>query len=358
MSDKKYDKLYKLGHRYRFFLAVAGLVILASIIGSLRIYYVIGDLHPHKEYWHQFAALLMGLGQTILGTVVIGGGLGGIFNFMLEEMKKEEEDSKNKIKEWQEQRQKNKAFRLEMLHKLQAVHDSVELARILIKSHRSGKTYGDQIRNHIMPSLISLQDFKRRLSNNKEDRSLVKNLPYLQVSLTYMAAYLSALIEEFAFNYLEIANLQGYQDAMASQLRTAFSVQSIDEKEISEQSTQMLNHDDIPDRIDAVWSAMEKLDYIWDFIDEIRDDKGKESRYHRVFLLHYFHCLRLLKRSDSTVNENLTKGKKHEAYLKELERIETKQSSDDPLTKRDSLTRKIMETELEFDFELRRKKEG
>jgi hypothetical protein len=334
---------------------------MACIVGSLYISYHI-DTFPinRKVFWEKMAEFLMNIGQTLLGTIVIGGGLGGVFNFIFEEMKEDEEKIKEKLKERQDKREKNKLFRWEMQSKLQEVHDHVELARILIKSHKSGKTYGEQIRNRIMPSLISLQDFKRRLSH-AEDRALVKNMDYLQVSLTYMIAYLSVLIEEFETSYLEISNLQNYQDALADRMRTLFTevtegkkedVASLEKKKkYLESAEKIFGNLNVPSKIEVVWQAMEELNYVWDFIDELRNEKGERSLYHQYFLLHYFHCIKILKTQNSLFNQRLVDRKSFQDNLAELQRIEAKKNSDLPLTRQDSLTRKIMVEELFFDFE-------
>lgn len=359
MPAKKFSKLFKLLKSYKYLLIIGALLFVVFITASLIIYHEVGKNHPQKEFWYSLAEFLMNIGETMLGTIVIGGGLGGVFNFIFEEMKKEEEDTKERVKEWQEKREKNKLFRWEMQSKLQEAHDNVELARILIKSHRSGKTYGEQIRNRIMPSLISLQDFKRRLAH-AEDRQLVKNLEYLQVSLTYMIAYLSVLIEEFETSYLKISNLQNYQDALATRMRTLFTEVTEGKKEEAislekkraflEEAEQLFGNIDIPSNIEVVWQAMEELDYIWDFIDELRNAEGAKSLYHQHFLLHYFHCLKILKAKNSSINQKLANRKYFIENIEELKRIDEKKNSDQPLTNQDSLTRKIMREELSFDF--------
>lgn len=359
MANKNFTRLLKLLRQYKYFLFIGALLFVGFIAASLLIYHQVGEHHPQKEFWHKLAEFLMNVGETMIGTIVIGGGLGGVLNFIFEEMKKDEEEAKERVKDWQDKREKNKIFRREMQNKLQEAHDHVELARILIKSHRSGKTYGEQIRNRIMPSLISLQDFKRKLSH-AEDRELVKNMEYLQVSLTYMTAYLSVLIEEFECSYLEIANLQNYQDALAHRMRTLFTevtegkkdddVTIAKKKVFLEKAEELFGKIDVPSNIEVVWQAMGELDYIWDFIDELRNEKGRKSRYNQFFLQHYFHCLKILKTKQSSINEKMVKRSKFKANVVELKRIEEKKISDQPLTNQDSLTRKIMREELHFDF--------
>ncbi len=365
MASKNFDKVIKLLRRYKSYVVLAIGVLVAVIVASLLIYYLVEEGHLESEVWLKFAELLMNIGETMIGTVVIGGGLGTLINFIFEEMKKEEEEAKERVKDWQDKREKNKLFRWEMQNKLQEAHDHVELARILIKSHKSGKTYGEQIRNRIMPSLISLQDFKRKLTH-AEDRELVRNMDYLQVSLTYMIAYLSVLIEEFECSYLKISNLQNYQDALANRMRTLFTEVTEGKKEEAitlekkkvflEKAEELFGNIDIPSNIEVVWQAMGELDYIWDFIDELRNDKGQKSLYNQFFLQHYFHCLKILKTKQSSINEKMANKPQFVANMEELKRIEEKKNSDQPLTNQDSLTRKMMREELHFDFDTAKKK--
>lgn len=301
----------------------------------------------------------MDVSQTILGTVLIGGGLGGIVNFIFEEQKKEEEAVKERLKSMQESRDRRKAFRSELRQRLQKAYDDVELARILIKSHRSGKTYGEQIRQHIMPANITLQDIKNRLSEIQEE-SPIKYMLELQVSLTYMSAYLSVLIEEFSRHYLNLAMLQNYEDTVASRRRDVFT-DIISEKETSgaddprllflHEADQRMGKLELPERLAVVWSAMGRLDYVWDFIADLRDEKGKASKYRTFFVDHHFHCFRLLRDKDNERNERLCRRPGFQRFLHEQERLAEKKKSDEPITKYDSLTRIIMQEGLGFKFD-------
>lgn len=358
MASPKKTKLMRLMNQYKKYIIILIGVALFFIISSLIIYAVWTP--KANSVTSVLAKFLMTIGETIIGASLIGGGIGGVVNFVFEEFKKEEEERKERLKDAQENREKQKIFRKEMQSKLQIAHDHVELARVLIKSHKSGKTYGEQIRDYIMPSLIALKDVKRGLSDVEEKR-LRKNLDCLQVSLTYMIAYLSVLLAEFEMNYLKLSNLQNYQDAMANKMRTLFSeiAESKKEGDISLEKKQhfldsaedLFNETEVPSNIEVVWKAMEELDYLWDFIDELRNEKGVRSMYYKYFLKHYFHCNKIIKTKDSDTNKKVAGRKDFIDNIAELKRIEEKKESDQPLTNRDSLTRKIMEHELRFDFE-------
>ncbi|MCB0635522.1 MAG: hypothetical protein KDC54_02835 [Lewinella sp.] len=360
MAKSGLDKLVDLLKRYQYFLWAGALIFAGCLVSSLWIYYHLED-HPRATYWFKVADFLMNVGQTMLGTVLIGGGLGGIVNFILEEQKKEEEDVKNRYNRMKEKRDKRKQLRQEMRNKLQRVHDDVALARVLIKSHRSGRTYGEQIRTRIMPGNIALQDMKRQLAEHQDEEALVQHLPELQVSLTYMSAYLSVLIEEFAQHYLDIANLQNYQDALASRRHTLFTevvehpdhpaAEGDPKLTLLQNPAELLKEQQVPNRMEVVWEAMERLDYVWDFIADVRNDKGETSLYQNFFLDHHFHALRLLSNKDSQINEKLCRRAGFQGYLNELQRLTEKKHSDQPITKNDSLTRMIMVEGLKFDFE-------
>ena len=363
MSTPKRSKLVKLVWRYKYFILGWFLIAFLFVAGAMYIYFN----YPAEQYpaWHKLADFLNVVGETIIGAGLIGGGIGGVLNFIFEEMKQEEEEAKEQAKEKQENREKRKLFRREIQGKLQKAHDNVELARVLIKSHRSGRTYGEQIRELIMPSLISLKDVKREL-DHVVDGQLKNNLDHLRVSLTYMIAYLMVLVEEFEKSYLTISNLQTYQDALTQRMRAMFTeiaegkkeghVSLEKKKEFLDCAEEQFKDIDIPSNIKLVWEAMEELDYIWDFIDELRNEKGAHSLYYKFFLTHYFHCSKIVKSRRSGINERLTNRKTFVANLEEHRRIVEKKKSDQPITKHDSLTRKIMENELRFDFETHKMK--
>lgn len=367
MAKSNLSKLIQLIRKYQYILWAGAGIFALCLAASLWIYYHLDEWPEAKQdYWTQVADFLRTVAETMLSTILIGGGLGGIINFIFEEHKKEEEEVKERYKRMQESRERRKAFRADLRDRLQKVHDNVELARILIKSHRSGKTYGEQIRTHIMPANITLQDIKQQLLQIQEENP-VKQLPELQVSLTYMSAYLSVLIEEFSHHYLDIAMLQNYQDTVAIRRRDIFTdiIAEMDGQKVEDPRLQFLHQADarlekldIPDRLAVVWEAMGRLDYVWDFIADLRDEKGKTSLYQTYFLDHHFHCFRLLRDKDSERNEWICCRTGYSKYLAELDRLMEKKNSDDPITKHDSLTRKIMVEGLQFDFETMGRKQG
>lgn len=179
-----------------------------------------------------------------------------------------------------------------------------------------------------------------------------------------MIAYLSVLIEEFEASYLAISNLQTYQDAWADKMRGLFtdvvegkkdeSVSLRKKEKFLEKAEELFESDHVPANIEVVWQEIEKLDYVWDFINSLRDKHGERSLYNRYFLQHYKHCNKILKTRNSDVNEKLIRKKTYIANIETLKKIDKKQEEDDLLTSQDNLTRVIMEKELRYDFENRR----
>jgi len=365
MTTKETPKIWNLIQRYKWYLIIGLLFALSSIGTSLYINYKLSLNQLSNLSWEKLADFLMTFGETILGAGLIGGGIGASINFILEELKKEEEAAEEKLKLAQEAKEKRKVFRKEMRKKLQHAHDEVELARILIKSHKSGKTYGEQIRNRIMPTLISLVEFKRSLMD-VEDPQLSKNLVYLKVSLRYMIAYLSVLVEEFEANYIMISHLQNHQDDLTKKLsqlllsevenKSGNSASKKKKKQLLKNTEKMFKKNGPFPKIELVWDALQSLDFIWDFIGNLRNKNGERSIYNHYFLQHYFHCKKLLKAKDNGVNAKFLSKKFFLANIKELARIEEKEKNDRPLTKQDSLTRHIMEKGIRVDLSKANKK--
>mgnify|MGYP000173214656 CR=1 FL=1 len=358
MAESSLTKLMRLVKEYQYILWTVAAVFAICLVASFYIYYNFAG-HPKEGYWFEVASFLRTTADTILSTVLIGGGLGGIVNFIFEQQKEDAQKVKDRLESMQESSERRKAFRSDLRQRLQEAHDNVELARVLIKSHRSGRTYGEQIREHIMPANITIQDIKNRLSAIQGE-SPIKHLIELQVSLTYMSAYLSVLIEEFSHHYLDIAMLQNYQDTVADRRRDVFTdivsegnIPDADDPRLlflhkADKRMEKLN---LPPRLQVVWEAMGRLDYVWDFIADLRDDKGQASKYQTFYVDHHFHCFRLLRDKENDRNESICRRIKFKHYLSEQERLTKKKNSDNPITKHDSLTRIIMQDGLGYDFE-------
>jgi len=87
------------------------------------------------------------------------------------------------------EKEEKKAFRNILLNDLRGVVDEVELSKILIRSHQSAKTYGDCMRDKIMPSSIRLWDIKRSLVSQKDPFLGAETILDLRAHIHSMIAY-------------------------------------------------------------------------------------------------------------------------------------------------------------------------
>lgn len=242
-----------------------------------------------------------------------------------------------------ERNEKRREFTHELLVRLRDINDQVELSRILIESHKSAKTYGEQIRENIIPSNIVLLDLRRSL----DDADLLisaEKIPYLRISIHYMMAYLRVLILEYQERYLPLSNKQTYQEGIKDRLKIAFAerVFKLYEAENDyETFNQILLGEEFPEPISVVWHDIEELPALRDFLSE-----GIHSNFYRLFRQHYEFCKKLLrdKKRVGLLTLPWTFDAKYIAYLEEIDekRVNSK------LTPKDSLVRRIIEEKMQF----------
>ena len=301
------------------------------------------------EYEEKLAETLLAIGEAIVFAGIIGGIISLGFNLYLEEMKKEQEA--------EEQSDRDRAA---MLQKLQTIHDQVELARIYIRSHKSAKTYGEQIRQQIIPAYITLLEIRRGLQ--------AKNEPFLmdgeeevisfRVSLHYKLAYLSSLIKEYEINYLSISNLQNYQESIVQKMRTDFVEhlqEELDKGLFAKQSESFLERAEelfiekqIPEPLKVVWGEISQLKYLQDFVNDLRKPYGIISLYNRHFIKHYNYCKSILLPGHTKRPPLLSR--KFDTYLTKLKDLDVLKKAQPNSEKIYSLTDLIMEEELGFDL--------
>lgn len=318
-------KIQELFIRYKWYIILGLLFAVSCIVVAMIIF------SKDEVALEKLAETLMTFGETILGAGLIVGGI----NWLLENFRKAERDAESERKEYQESKEKAKLLLRDMQNELEDDYDDIALARILIKSHQSGRTYGEQIRNRIMPKLVSLQDFKRELIHIDEDKMLTKaNIHYLTVSVSHMIAYLISLVQEFEDNYLSISNLQTYQDELANQMRTQFAEMAIDkgsklelskfgEEFVKDHETLFKKHKNF-DLHNVVWEKLQELKCLKDFITVTDGPVEEGTSYERIFVLHYMHCNKILKTGkpeNSLIksDELFSRGKAKEAFEKEKE---------------------------------------
>lgn len=242
-----------------------------------------------------------------------------------------------------ERNERRRAFTHDILDRLRDINDQVELSRILIESHKSAKTYGEQIRENIIPSNIVLLDLRRSL-DDAEILISAEKIPYLRVSIHYMMAYLRVLILEYQERYLPLSNKQVYQEGVKDRLKVAFAerVYELYQAENDyETFNQILLAEEFPEPISVVWRDIESLPALRDFMTE-----GIRSNFYRLFHQHYEFCKKLLrdKKRVGLLTLPWTFDAKYIDYLAEID--EKRQSS--KLTVKDSLVRRIIEEKMQF----------
>ena len=113
MKRSNFTKLLKLIKRYQGLLWAVGIISIGSLIASLWIYYNLEEL-GQQEFWPQLAGFLMNVSQAVLGTVLIGGILGGVINFIFEEQRQQEEAIKERLQSMEESKARRRQFRRDM----------------------------------------------------------------------------------------------------------------------------------------------------------------------------------------------------------------------------------------------------
>jgi hypothetical protein len=228
------------------------------------------------------------------------------------------------------QQKKVMEFRGELLNRLRSVFDKVDSSRLLIEAHKSARTYGEQIRANIIPSISSLYDIKRSLVDAKKmaDKN---SLAYLRISLHYMIAYLKVLSEEYKHDYLEISNLQYFQEAAKEKQKEQFKQQFERDKEASFSS--------LPKPPDVAWQRIIASKYISDFLSDKFD-----AQYYKCFIDPYEYCKKILK---GTSPADQTPSWLNIEYLKTLDDIDNKRTAG-AIRESDNLVSKIMKEVLGF----------
>lgn len=206
-----------------------------------------------------------------------------------------------------EKRAENKAFRNELLNDLRSVVDQVELSKVLIRSHQSAKTYGDCMRERVMPANIKLWEIKRSLVN-QNDPFLSEVIIDIRAHIHSMIAYLSTLIEEFEKEYPSLSNLQRYQEA----------AQSATVKEHSSTFDTNTDRNKLV-KFNNTWKIIKTLPQCNDFLfdrslsskrtkeNALNDTTVFDSRYDEYFLSHYSACKQLVKTGKRKEQEKSSK---------------------------------------------------
>lgn len=186
-------------------------------------------------------------------------------------------------------------LRHQLLNRLRKVFDDVDSARLLIRAHKSAKTYGEQIREKVIVAIPVLYDVKRSLADST-DLFTKDTTDHLRLSLHYMIAYLSAITDEYATGYLDISNTQFFQEAVKEKTKKVFQeALPPNLKDLNTIRYQDLVEPDVPG---FAWKKISELVAFSDF-----DSATPTSLYNTIFIAHYEYSKSLLKgaeRSDMT----------------------------------------------------------
>jgi hypothetical protein len=187
----------------------------------------------------------------------------------------------------QEKKARVNDLKSELLHRLRDVFEKVDGARQLIEAHRSAKTYSEQIRNNIFPSISVLFDIKRSVADAK-DTLEIEDVDKFRVGIHFMAAYLQALANEYKKKYPDISNMQFVHEKIKAEARDRFVTKALQGKE--NLTNDELSINSIPQPPTWVWDTIKELPYMGTFINDTYD-----SAYRKMFVDFYDECKRLLK---------------------------------------------------------------
>ncbi|MDJ0866277.1 MAG: hypothetical protein QNK03_09235 [Myxococcota bacterium] len=263
--------------KWKSALFVVGLIVLGVALGAAG-FVLLEKSSPSDPAPQELAKALMNLGVVVI--------LGSLLKLLLDEYRK-----------GAEHREEERAFRQELLQALRSIFDQVELARVLIESHRSAKTYGECIRDKIIPAKISLYDIKRTLAD-ASDSIEGETATDLRAWMHFMIAYLHQLVDEYASEYREIANQQAYQEAVAARSRRLFAESFPEGGNASSRRDALRGVPDqlsaaeptIPPALTMVWQRIEALPRLADF----RSNESPTA-YQALFLRPYECCKAKLK---------------------------------------------------------------
>jgi len=313
-----------LQHKLLVILLTAALLLIAASA-------IIHRISGQRIWGNEVSKSLLGLSFTII--------IGGLVTILIRNVEADKLKT-TRVKE----------FRDGILNRLAKVFDDVDVARILITSHRSVKTYGEAIRGRIIPSSVTLYDIKRSLTSAQVDFIKLEDRNHLRVHIHYMLAYLAVLIAGFRDDYIELSNQQylheGYKQRIregAVELFVEQNQELIDPERDALTSTEIINSDNngtsaLNQLSENLWNSLEALPHLRDFLID-----NHESSYYHIFIYHYEECKRILK--EQKESNRHTEPDEFKRYLDQLDEID-KKSQEGTLLESDSLVKLIMEEKL------------
>ena len=226
-----------------------------------------------------------------------------------------------------------KEFKDGLLNDLRSIFDKVDVARLLINAHKSAKTYGQMIRENILPSIVGLYDIKRSL-RDAPDLIASDRILQIRVFLHFMIAYLQALVNEYEANYPELSRRQLFEEEIKKQTKEKFVRMEMEKVQDFFQENPFSDHKVLPELPRLSWSRMEELVITRDFIDD-----SFESGYRKMFVNFYEYSKRLLKGQEV---KHFSDCWYDEKYQEDLVALDRKVQQGETITEADSVVAKLI----------------
>lgn len=156
-------------------------------------------------------ALTVNIGTAGL-TIAVGGVLGGFVRRIFDRIESERAEVKARTEAAKARREDNIVYLRSILDDIKRVYDIVEHARLMIDSHKSARTYGEQVRA-LPDAIIILHNIKRALAYD------TRPAPDLNEPIQLMIRFLKKLTGEFQARYITVSRLQAQDEANNRLLR-------------------------------------------------------------------------------------------------------------------------------------------
>lgn len=145
--------------------------------------------------------LVMTNALSVLVQLAALGIAGGILTWILNERSKEKEALAARRQKWIDRQDALNAFRREVAARLIEATNVVRRAPLLIESHQSKKTYGEQLRA-IMDQKMEISSLRHEIETSRAFASSPRIAPHL----TAMEGYLDGLVAEWRDAYFHLPN--------------------------------------------------------------------------------------------------------------------------------------------------------
>lgn len=261
------------------------------------------------------------LGKSMLGlsmTAIIG----GFVKMFIDDRQREKEALEKELQSIKLENEKRESAKKDILDRVRQVFDKVDTSRLLINAHRSAKTYSEQMRSNIIPSIPVLFDIKRTLVGSGGILRLSENeITLLRIDIHYMVAYLTVLSKEYEENYLYISRLQYFQEAAKEEIKKRFQ-NSYNDKSL----------ENLPALPDITWKKITALKHMEDFLSDSYDRKYNTAFTDR------FDSIKKILRGLYTKEEVADKLTKEHLYVDQLRIQDQEKKKEDGKEKKEETT--------------------